>query len=315
MSDGRALPLTALRVLEACARHRNFSRVADELGITPGAVTQHVRALEEWAGAPLFIRSGREFLLTENLQNALPDLSEGFARLADASRILRATRREAQVVSVSAPPSFAAKWLLPRLDGFRAIHPDIEVWVSADLALVDFGRSSVDLAIRYGWGIYEGLTAEKLFAETIVPVASPDYLAQSGPLEAPADLLRCRLLHDMGEDGGVPAPDWTMWFRTRGVTADAALEGPRYNQSSLVIDEAVAGKGVALARVAIAQGDLDSGRLRTVLPDVTELNQAYWLVWPRHRVMSAPVRAFLSWLSGQTIAPDQQGASAELSGS
>ncbi|MCW1384081.1 LysR substrate-binding domain-containing protein [Novosphingobium sp. KCTC 2891] len=315
MSEARALPLTALRVLDAYIRHRNFTRAAEELGITPGAVTQHIRALEEWTGAPLFTRSGREFLPTANLRNALPDLREGFARLADAGRVLRAATHQAQVVSVSAPPSFASKWLLPQLDDFRSVHPDIEIWVSADLALVDFSRSNVDLAIRYGPGTYDGLIAERLFVENVVPVASPAYLAQAGPLEHPADLLRCRLLHDLDEDGGGPAPDWTMWFRTRGVAADALLEGPRYNQSSLVVEQAVAGKGIALARAAIAERDLGSGRLEAVLPDVTELNLAYWLVWPRHRSLSPPARAFVSWLSGRTIAVDQRGCAAELSGS
>jgi LysR family transcriptional regulator, glycine cleavage system transcriptional activator len=296
VSEERALPLIALRVLEAGARHRNFTRAAEELGITPGAVTQHVHALEEWAGVPLFIRSGREFLLSEPLELALEHLSDGFQRISHAARILRSSQRSATVVSVSAPPAFTAKWLLPRLDGFRAIHADAEVWISADLNLVDFNRRDIDLAIRYGSGNYGALVTQHLFGENVVPVAAPHYLAQHGPIGGAGDLLAAQLLHDVDPEASAGTPDWTMWFRTRGITAPVPIEGPRYNQSALVIDEAVAGKGIALARRAIAQSDIDRGALTIVLPDETALDFAYWLVWPRNRNLQPLARAFATWL-------------------
>ena len=314
MTDARPLPLVALRVLEACARHRNFTRAAEELGITPGAVTQHIRTLEEWAGAPLFIRSGRDFLLSEPLELASGELSQAFQQLNYAARLLRSPVRRNPVVSVSAPPSFAAKWLLPRLDGFRAIHTDVEIWVSADLNLVDFGRGDVDLAIRYGSGSYPGVIAEKLFAENVLPVAAPAYLEEIGAIADPADLARARLLHDLDAEASPFAPDWAMWFRIQSVDVPAVLDGPRYNQSSMVIDEAVAGKGIALARTAIAAADLESGRLLPVMPHHAELAHAYWLVWPQHRTLLPPARAFATWLIGH--ARDQPGdGPAELSGS
>lgn len=313
MSESRSIPLAGLRVVEACARLRNFSRAAEELGITPGAVTQHIHAVEQWAETTLFVRSGRDLLLGEALGLASTDLHEAFGRLASAVRILKAANQRGNFVSLSAPPSFTSKWLLPRLDRFRSIHPGVEVWISADASLVDFTRSNVDLAIRYGTGNYDGLTAQKLFVDNVLPVASPDFIARHGPLETPQALLGARLLHDQEETPGAPTADWMMWFRSRGVAVDGVIDGPRYNMSSLVIEEAVAGKGVALARGSIAQADLASGRLVPLFSDSSQEASAYWLVWPSARTLMPPVRAFISWLAAQPLADD--GLPVEMSGS
>ncbi|MBB5986613.1 LysR substrate-binding domain-containing protein [Sphingobium lignivorans] len=300
MNEPRLPPLTALRALEACSRLRSFARAAEELGVTPGAVTQHIRTIEDWVGTPLFRRTGREVLLTELLEEALPTLREGFDRLAETGRILRSGGRSGRVVSLSAPPSFASKWLLPRLDRFREMHPSIEVWVSADMQLVDFLNTNVDLAIRYGGGAYDGLVAEKLLEETVLPVASPALAEKLGFGDNPDRLLGAPLLHDASDEGDPSCPDWPMWFQARNVRGAETRIGPRYNQSSLVIEEAVAGKGIALARRVIAEMDLDAGRLVPLLPDETRLAFAYWLVWPRGRTLRAPVRAFISWLMSET---------------
>lgn len=288
-------PLLPLKVLEACARHASFTKAAEELGVTPGAVTQQIRSIEAWVGTPLFRRTGRNVLPTETTQAALPALSEGFDRLAEAGRALRAPARRSTVISLSVTPSFASKWLLPRLERFKELQPNIEVWVSAEMRLIDFSTADIDIAIRYGGGAYEGLAAEKLLSESVRPLASPDLVRKLGPFRVAEDILRAPLLHYVDPEGDATYPDWAMWLKARGVARPTSV-GPRFNQSSMLIEQAVAGKGVALAKEAIAREDLDAGRLVSVLNDSTPLPFSYWIVWPRGRTLAPPVRAFMTWI-------------------
>jgi LysR family transcriptional regulator, glycine cleavage system transcriptional activator len=307
-SAGRVAPLYPLRVLEACARHGSFSKAAAELGVTPGAVTQQIRIIEDWAGAPLFRRTGRAVELTDIMQAALPALSDAFQKLSEAGFMLRAPQRTATAVTVSAPPSFAAKWLVPRLDRFREAHPSFDVWVHADAALIDFSTTGIDVAIRYGAGLYDGLNVEKLLAERIRPVAAPHLLARLGGHPAsPAMLAELPLLHDSNAESDPTCPDWATWLAARGART-ASLPGARYNQSSLVIEEAVAGKGIALAKLAIAEADLKAGRLVALFDDTQAVAFAYWLVWPRGRTLHPPARAFLAWLRAEAVGDLLDGA-------
>ncbi|MEJ0023093.1 MAG: transcriptional regulator GcvA [Alphaproteobacteria bacterium] len=297
-------PLQPLRVLEACARHASFSKAAEELGVTPGAITQQIRTIEAWVGVPLFKRTGRSVTLTEAMQAALPNLSEGFDRIAEAARSLRTPTRRQRIISLSVTPSFASKWLLPRLDRFKALQPDVDVWVAADMKLTDFSYADIDIAIRYGAGAYDGLVAEKLLAESVRPIASPELVRAFGPFTAPADLVRAPLLHYVDPEGDPSYPDWTMWLKARGVAKSPAI-GARFNQSSMLIEQAVAGKGVALAKDAIAQEDLAAGRLVALLNDSTPLPYSYWVVWPRGRTLSPPVRAFIAWVKAEAAGERQ----------
>ena len=290
-------PAHALRALEASVRLKSFARAAEELGVTASAVTQHVRTVEVWVGKPLFQRRGRYVVPTDIAEAAMPSLREGFDRLSEGTRLLRASDRKNSVVKISAPPFFASKWLLARLGRFREAHPDFEVWVSSDAKLVDFSTHDVDLAIRYGPGGYAGLTAEQLLQESVLPVASPEFIARFGPFTEPGDILRAPLLHDTGVDNDPSCPTWWTWFDARGYDDLRALEGARYNDPSLVIDEAVAGRGVALAKRAVADADIRTGRLVPLLNnDITPLGFMYWLVWPRGRSPPPPMRAFITWI-------------------
>src|SRR5579863_7862833 len=165
----RLPPLNALRAFEAAARHLNFSRAADELSVTPGAVSQQIQNLEDYVGGALFKRTPRGLLLTDAGQTALPALREAFDRLAEASALLTAPV-DGRRLTLTAAPSFAAKWLVPRLGRFEAAHPQVDVWLSADMELVDFANGEVDLAVRYGGGAYPGLEAIRLIQETVIPV-------------------------------------------------------------------------------------------------------------------------------------------------
>ena len=299
-SRRRLPPLNALRAFESAARHLNFSRAADELSVTPGAVSQQIQNLEDYVGASLFKRTSRGLLLTDSAQTALPALREAFDRLAEAASLLTAAV-DGRRLTLTAPPSFAAKWLMPRLGAFEAAYPQVDVWLSADMALVDFASTDVDLAIRYGPGPYPGLEAARLMGESVLPVMSPE-LAAANPLVTPADLARHVLLHDGSPVADESCPDWVMWLAARGVRGFDASRGPRFNQSSMVIEAAVAGRGVALAKRALAQDDLDAGRLVAPMLINTSVDHAYFVVHPKAKGRLPQVKAFVSWIKAEAAA-------------
>jgi LysR family glycine cleavage system transcriptional activator len=296
----RLPPLNALRAFEAAARHLNFSRAADELSVTPGAVSQQIQNLEDYVGVALFKRTPKGLLLTDPAQIALPALREAFDRLADAASMLTAAV-DGRRLTVSVAPSFAAKWLVPRLGLFEAAYPQVDVWVSAGMELADFNSGEIDLAVRYGAGRYPGLEVVRLMAETVAPVASPE-LMERQPLVEPADLAGHVLLHDGSPDADDSCPDWTMWLAARGVKGVDGSRGPRFNQSSLVIEAAVSGRGVALAKRALAQADLDAGRLVSPFQITTAVDFAYYAVYPKAKARLPQVKAFAAWLTAQAEA-------------
>ena len=278
----------------------NFSRAADELSVTPGAVSQQIQNLEDYVGGPLFKRTPKGLLLTDAGQTALPALREAFDRLAEAAALLTAST-DGHRLTVSAPPSFAAKWLMPRLGKFEDAHPDVDVWLQAGFELVDFATGEVDLAVRYGSGRYPALETTRLMGESVMPVASPTLVAEK-PLMAPEDLAHHVLLHDGSPDADESCPDWPMWLAARGLRDIDGARGPRFNQSSLSIEAAVAGRGVALAKRTLAQADIDAGRLVAPLDIDTAVDFAYYVVHPRAKGRLPQVRAFTAWLKEEAAA-------------
>jgi LysR family glycine cleavage system transcriptional activator len=299
----RLPPLNALRAFEAAARHLNFSRAADELSVTPGAVSQQIQNLEDYIGAALFKRTPKGLLLTDAAQIALPALREAFDRLAEAASMLTAAV-DGRRLTVSVAPSFAAKWLVPRLGKFEEAHPLVDVWVSAGMELVDFASGEIDVAIRYGPGRYPGLEAQRLMQETVIAVMSSELLA-THPMETPSDLTGQVLLHDGSPDADPSCPDWPMWLAARGVKGVDGQRGPRFNQSSLVIEAAVGGRGVALAKRTLAQADLDAGRLVAPFQIATAVDFAYYVVHPKAKGRLPQVKAFISWLTAEAAAHEE----------
>lgn len=291
----RLPPLNSLRVFESAARHLSFTKAAEELHVTPGAVSQQIKALEDFIGTPVFRRHKRTLLLTDEAQAGLPVLREGFEKLAEAARLI-AARADSGKLTVSVAPSLAAKWLVPRLDRFHQRFPDVDVWVSADMDVVDFSVDDVDVAIRYGPGGYSNLEVEHLMAESIVPVCSPGLMIGAHPLKSPHDLAHHTLLHDGSPDQDESCPTWPMWLRAAGVTSVDGTRGPKFNQSSLVIEAAVAGKGVALAKSQLALADLEAARLVIPFDMTTPSAFAYYIVHPQSRSASPAVKAFKAWL-------------------
>lgn len=287
----RLPPLNSLRAFEAAARHLSMVRAAEELHVTPGAVSQQVKQLEDLVGQPLFKR-GKALALSDAGRSALPLLSDAFDRLERAAAQLQAGRRDGPLV-VSTPPTFAARWLVPRLEDFHAKHPEIELRLSATRRLVDFDLEDVDLAIRFGSGDFRGLRVERLMSETLVPVAAP---ALAEGIASPADIARRPLIDDEYHSSNRIIPDWETWLISQGVAIEAPLRILHFGESNLVIQAATAGLGIALVWRSLVAEEMKAGRLVQLLDQATDTRMAYHLVMPPSRFGLPKVAAFREWL-------------------
>jgi LysR family glycine cleavage system transcriptional activator len=297
--------LNALRAFEASARHESFSAAASELHVTPAAVGQLVRSLEEWLGAPLFHRgtSGRtRLVLTEAAQRALPDIRAGFDRLSlGVARLKEGSASGVLTVTVS--PAFAAKWLLPRIERFQAAWPETDVRLDASIERLDFVSRGIDIGVRYGAGIWPGLTAEKLMDEEVYPVCSPTLLRPARRLRKPSDLAGLRLIHDLSVDAHPGFATWDAWLEKAGAKDVGTKRGLRINNSAAVLQAAIDGQGVALARSIMVRDDLAAGRLVRLFPEI-ELTPAlaYYVVYRPECATLPKVVAFRDWLVGEASA-------------
>lgn len=292
----RRLPsLNALKAFEAAARHESFTRAAKELCVTPGAVSHQVKALEAALGLALFRRERQRLVLTEAGRAYLDVVRDAFDRLAGGTeRLLQ--RQKAGVLTVTTSPNFAAKWLVNRLGNFAEAHPEIDLRISASLQHVDLALGEVDLAVRHGDGQWPGLSVTRLAAEELFPVCSPALLRGRNALRNPVDLKQHTLLHLDDRR------DWLKWLGAAGV-ADADLtRGAVFNQASMAIDAAIDGQGVALARTALATGDLRNGRLVRPFALALPVSYAYWIVCPRAAAELPKVASFRRWLLAQAEA-------------
>lgn len=291
--------LNALRAFEASARHQSFSKAAAELHVTPAAVGQLVRGLEEWLGMPLFARgaSGRTRLVaTDAAVRALPEIQAGLDRLSAGLERLKAGAAGG-VLTVTVSPAFAAKWLLPRFEHFQAACPDIDVRLEVHARSVDFAAQRVDIGVRYGAGAWPGLAAQKLMDEEMYPVCSPALLRQGPPLRTPGDLRRAALIHDLSMDGHAGFPTWETWLRDMGVAGVAASRGLKINNSAAVLQAVIEGRGVALARSVMARDDLAAGRVVRLFPDISFVGAlAYYIVYRPENAGLPRLVTFRDWL-------------------
>jgi LysR family glycine cleavage system transcriptional activator len=290
--------LNGLKVFWASARHGSFVKAAEELHVTASAVSLQIRQLEDEIGHKLFERTPRGLSLTPTGARLLPDVNLAFERLRDTFAALKADVGTA-TLTVSAAPSFAAKWLLPRLSRFLNSHSGIDVNLKATVDLVNFDRQEADLAIRYGRGHYPGLATELLMREMVFPVASPDLLHGLGNRPASEVLQSLTLLHDDSADHSDALPGWKMWLRAARIEGVDWQKGSHFNQAALAIEAAAAGLGVALAPAALVEADLASGRLVRVADAELDEPFAYYLVYPMGRRERPAVRDFRNWLFGE----------------
>lgn len=289
-------PLKALHVFEVAGRHLSFTRAAEELHVTQAAVSHQVKKLEEQLGVKLFRRLNRRLLLTEEGQIYLPAVREGLRHIGHATDQLLAKHRSG-VLTVSVLPSFAAKWLVPRLHKFRDQYPDVDVRVSAFEWPVDFSRDEVDLAIRYGRGKWAGLQADPLLTEDVFPVCSPDLVKGARPLRRPADLRHHTLLHD-----DYSREDWRIWLKAADVKGVDPRRGLSFSHTSIMLEAAESGQGVALGRTPLVADDLARGRLVKPFDISLPADYAYYVVCPVEAADRPKIVAFREWLLAEADA-------------
>ena len=288
----RLPPLNALKAFEAAARHESFTRAAEELCVTQGAVSHQVKALEVELGIKLFNRERQRLLITEGGREYLTVLRDAFDRIAvGTERVVQ--RQSAGVLTVSTSPDFAAKWLVHRLGRFAEVHPGIDLRVSATMHHVDFAREDIDLAVRHGDGNWNGLHVARLCSEELFAVCSPKLLSGRNQVRKPQDLLKFPLLHL--DD----YKDWAKWLGAAGVVSGDVRRGPVLNRASMLIDAAIDGQGVALARTALAAWDLINGRLVRPFSLALRLSKTYWIVCPQATAMLPKIKACREWLLAQ----------------
>ncbi len=304
----RPLPsLNALRAFEAAARHLSFTRAASELNVTQTAISHQIKGLEEQLGVQLFRRLPRGLLLTEEAQRYAPALRAAFEQISAATEQLCAGGTGGALM-LSTVPSFAAKWLVPRLGRFRAAHPEIDLRISASLRLVDFAREDFDVAVRMGRGNYPGLRVDALFGEVMFPVCSPGLLTGPKPLGRPEDLRHHVLLHDVdvfaSAFSSVPQA-WRLWLERAGVHDIDVERGPVFEDSAMLLDAAIEGQGVALGRSALVAADLAAGRLVKPFDISLPFELTHYLVCPEATADRPRIAAFRAWLLAEAKAHEQ----------
>ena len=272
--------------------------------MTPAAVSHQIKSLEEKLGTLLFHRLTRSLRLTEAGRQALPALTEGFTRLNDAVDQMR-SYSEGGLLTISVSPSFGTMWLVPKLDRFRAMHPNIEIRLDGTDRLVDISRDETDVAVRYGLGNYEGVQVDFLFHQRNTPVCSPALLAGEFPLRTPQDLCNHTLLHVDWKDADA---SWHMWLLAAGVENTNPAKGPHFNQEAMAVQAALDGQGVALIGDRLIADHLRAGSL--VCPFApyvsTPLNFAYHLISPKNYTVRPKVSAFRDWLLAETQFDDKK---------
>jgi LysR family transcriptional regulator, glycine cleavage system transcriptional activator len=298
----RLPPLNALKAFETAARHLSFTKAAEEMYVTQAAISHQIKALEDHLGLKLFMRKNRSLLLTEEGQSYFLDIKEIFLQLHESTEKLLARGAKGSL-TVSLQPSFAIQWLVPRLNQFSEQHPDIDVRIKA----VDLDEGSltddVDVAIYYGRGSWRNLHADKLHTEYLLPVCSPLLLNSTKPLQEPTDLQYHNLLHDGSRRA------WKAWFTTQNFKHFNVNQGPIFSHSSMVLQAAIHGQGVALAHNVLARPDINSGRLIVPFNHVLISKDAYYLVCRESQTELGKITAFRQWMVA--IVEAEQAAFAE----
>jgi LysR family glycine cleavage system transcriptional activator len=293
--------LNALRAFEASARQRSFSRAAEELHVTPAAISHQIKGLEAFLGAGLFRRAKGTLMLTEAGQRLLPGVRKGFDAFREAMENFGAYDKTGPL-NVTMTPSIAAKWLIPRLEHFNRQHPEIDIRITTTLEMIDYEREGVEIGIRYGRGDYPGLVTELLLSSEVSPVCSPQLLAGEKPLKRPKDLAHFTLLHDESPLHDETHPNWAMWLRAAGATDVDATHGLRFDHASTSLSAAIEGVGVALGRSALVDKDIAAGRLVRPFELRLPSDFGYYVVYPEQNLKRTKVAVFREWLFAEVAA-------------
>ncbi|MES2952555.1 MAG: transcriptional regulator GcvA [Pseudomonadota bacterium] len=281
--------LAALRAFEAAARHENFSRAAAEIHVTHGAISHQVRALEAELGVALFTRNGKRLAITPQGTRFAQTVRNAFSDIADGVQQVRAHTQQKRL-TVSCLPSFAARWLAPRLGKFIEAHPDTELVLQSSGQLQDLVRDGIDVGIRFGTGQYPGMEVEKLMGDSYYPVVSPRYQGGDLPL-APVQLTVARLL--------LSDEPWAPWLQAASVVLAEPTGGVRFQDMSFVIRAALDGEGIGLVRHVVAEQEVAQGSLMRLFDVAVKSESHYYLAYPPGAPDKPQVSAFLEWLRGE----------------
>lgn len=283
-------PTGSLVAFECAARHESFSRAAEELHLTQGAISRQIRALEDLVGVALFDRVRQRVVLSEAGGAYLVDVRRTLGELGEATHRVMGFAGTRGVLDLAVLPTFGARWLVPRLPRFLAAHPDVTVNLAARIEPFDFASDPFDAAIHVGQPVWAGGVLDHLMDEEVVPVADPGFAARHG-IERPADLEAAPLLHQSTRPRA-----WADWFAAIGHTTDVVWRGPRFDQFSMVSQAAASGLGAALVPRFLVEEELASGRLVLLFPIPLATRSAYFLVRPESEGRSALLRAFEEWI-------------------
>ena len=289
----RLLPLTALRAFDAAARHMSFAKAAEELFVTPAALSYQIKQLEEHLGTPLFVRLNRAVELTEAGRALQPGTAEGFGALRDAVRAV-VQLRDDSALTITAGPAFTAKWLAPRFFRFANKHPEIELRFVATLRVLDFQRDGIDAAIRFGHEIADNEFAEVLADEWMTPVCTPataEIIAKEGIGAVP-------LLHDESIEFLDPSPTWQAWSHATGIEVDWT-HGQHFTNADHAIDFALEGGGVVLGRVVLVERYLETGRMVAPFPVAMRAGASFRFVCPKGAETTPRIATLLSWMRAE----------------
>lgn len=306
----RLPPLSSFRTFEAAARHLSFRKAADELHVTPAAVSQQIKSLETYLGVSLFLRLPKVLQLTEEGLAMYPRVRDGMDSFAAA---IESTRRAGLALNVTAPPSFATRWLVPRLARFSLTHAEVAIRISSNPENIDGPQTALDMtieasdprheasevAIRFGTGIYPGYQVEKMLTPDYVLVCSPRLLDGEAPLRSPEDLVNQILIHDESIPDPEQRPSWHEWFKLAGVSGVDTERGPRFSNSILAQEAATEGQGVALALRPQVEAEVAAGRLAIPFATTLPSAYAYYLVIPQAIAERPVVTAFKDWLRAE----------------
>jgi LysR family glycine cleavage system transcriptional activator len=295
-------PLNALRAFEAAARHQSFKDAGEELHVTPGAVSRHVANLEAFLGLRLFVRHNRKVTLTRAGRSYLRKIQDGLAQIARATAAVGA-RVGGKVLRLKSPPTFAVRWLVPRLGRFHALHPGISVQVTTSHDPVDFEQEDIDAAVHYGTALGPGFLGELLFRETLIPVCRAELVRDCTPRELASRVL----LHSIRRPD-----DWPRWFAHVGAAGVELKQPLVFENSSLTCQGVLDGLGVAIAQVAFVTDELRSGRLTSPVPVPLEGTAAYFLSYPKEHARMRSLRALHDWLKSEAAATRREIAIAKL---
>ena len=294
------LPLNALRAFEASARHTSFSRAAEELCVTHSAVSHQIKQLEGLLGLKLFKRTNRGVVLTESGEILYPILGESFDRIGETlDGLIKGS--EETTISVTTTPSFATKWLMPRLRRWRMAHEGLSIHLLPTLGYLDLAKGDADVGVRCGVPPWKGLKSERISPINMSPVCSPSLLSGRTRLKSPKDVLKFPLLH-ADISGHALGEEWRTWLAAASVVDVAKLEGLSFHDPNLALQAAIDGLGIAMGYLELAEQDIATGRLIYPFELTVRHSFSYHLVYPTARAQSPKIKAFRNWIMGESRA-------------